>query len=114
MRAFTLLCSYYDQARRAVTYLRWGKGDLDSIAPSLYKRRNKRLHRSTRKNDQPAPETTRPADQQKPAPEARKPADPPAIGANGPFMPSAPGNGEDAPVAQPRLAGMPGGSPFAQ
>lgn len=81
-RAFSLLCSYYDQARRAVTYLRWNNGDLDSIAPSLYKRRNKRPSRS-------AP-----------------------IGPNGPFMPSTPVNADSASASQPRLAGMPGGSPF--
>lgn len=35
-RAFTLLTSAYDNARRAVIYLRWNEGDADSIAPSLF------------------------------------------------------------------------------
>jgi hypothetical protein len=35
-RAFTLLTRAYDEARRAVTYLRWHDGDVDRVAPSLY------------------------------------------------------------------------------
>ena len=35
-RAFSLLVKSYDQARRAISYLRWNKEDIDSIAPSLY------------------------------------------------------------------------------
>lgn len=35
-RAFTLLLRAYDQARRAVTFLRWEQGDADAYAPSLY------------------------------------------------------------------------------
>lgn len=41
-RAFTVLHSYYGQARRAVTYLRWNHNDIDAFAPSLYKGRLKR------------------------------------------------------------------------
>jgi hypothetical protein len=36
VRAFTLLTRRYDQARRAVTYLRWAEDDVQKIAPSLY------------------------------------------------------------------------------
>jgi hypothetical protein len=36
IRAFTLLARTYDDARRAVMFLRWVAGDVDSIAPSLY------------------------------------------------------------------------------
>lgn len=36
LRAFTLLIRTYDDARRAVTYLRSREGDADVIAPSLY------------------------------------------------------------------------------
>jgi len=35
-RAFTLFVSAYDEARRAISFLRWKHGDADSIAPSLY------------------------------------------------------------------------------
>jgi hypothetical protein len=35
-RAFSLFVKAYDQARRAISYLRWEQGDVDSIAPSLY------------------------------------------------------------------------------
>jgi hypothetical protein len=35
-RAFTLFVNAYDDARRAVSYLRWHKGDEHEIAPSLY------------------------------------------------------------------------------
>jgi hypothetical protein len=38
-RAFTLLLDAYDNARRAIGYLRWKEGDLDTIAPSLFKKR---------------------------------------------------------------------------
>jgi hypothetical protein len=36
MRAFTLFTRAYDDARRAVIYVRWHEGDADAIAPSLY------------------------------------------------------------------------------
>ncbi len=39
VRAFTLFNKAYDQARRAVIYLRWNEGDADTLAPSLYKGR---------------------------------------------------------------------------
>jgi hypothetical protein len=39
LRAFTLFATAYDQVRRAVSYLRWNKGDADSLAPSLYRGR---------------------------------------------------------------------------
>jgi hypothetical protein len=36
VRAFTLLSRTYDEARRAVAYLRWHEEDADRIAPALY------------------------------------------------------------------------------
>lgn len=36
LRAFTLFTRAYDDARRAVIYLRWHEDDADEIAPSLY------------------------------------------------------------------------------
>lgn len=36
LRAYTLFVRSYDEARRAVQYLRWHQGDADTIAPSLY------------------------------------------------------------------------------
>ena len=41
-RAFTLLVRAYDDARRAIAYLRWHDGDVDLVAPSLYKRSKRR------------------------------------------------------------------------
>jgi hypothetical protein len=38
-RAFALLVDAYDGCRRAIAYLRWKEGDLDAIAPSLFKKR---------------------------------------------------------------------------
>ncbi len=38
-RNFTLLAQAYDQVRRGLTYLRWSEGDVDEIAPSLYRGR---------------------------------------------------------------------------
>ena len=46
-RAFTLLVNGYEEARRAVLYLRWYQGDADIIAPSLFAGR----HRSSSKDD---------------------------------------------------------------
>jgi hypothetical protein len=44
-RAFTLLVRAYDDARRAVTYLRWHSEDVDRIAPSLFAGRANRQER---------------------------------------------------------------------
>lgn len=41
-RAFTLLVRAYNEARRALSYLRFHEDDVDEIAPSLYKRAKKR------------------------------------------------------------------------
>jgi hypothetical protein len=38
-RAFTLFARSYDEARRAVSYLRWHEDDVDSIMPSLFAKR---------------------------------------------------------------------------
>jgi hypothetical protein len=35
-RAFTLLVAAYEEARRAIAFLRWHQGDAEEIAPSLY------------------------------------------------------------------------------
>jgi hypothetical protein len=50
-QAFTLLNGAYDEARRAVLFLRWHHGDADQIAPSLWARRSRRRSGSRR----PAP-----------------------------------------------------------
>jgi hypothetical protein len=42
LRAFTQLIHVYEDARRAVTYLRAAEGDADTIAPSLYPGRPRR------------------------------------------------------------------------
>jgi hypothetical protein len=52
-RAFTLFVRSYDQIRRAVIYLRWGQGDADDIAPSLYAGRRK--NGADDRQDQPVP-----------------------------------------------------------
>ena len=41
-RTFTLFVRAYDEARRAVTFLRWKEGDADEILPSLYQKRAKK------------------------------------------------------------------------
>lgn len=51
-RAFTLLLKSYEQVRRAVSFLRWDRGDADSIAPSLYLGRGGRKKAS----EQPTPD----------------------------------------------------------
>lgn len=35
-QAYTLFVNAYDQVRRAISFLRWDNGDVESIAPSLY------------------------------------------------------------------------------
>ncbi len=49
LRAWTLLDIAYDEARRAVTHVRWKHGDADEIAPSL------RAHRGRKKTKQKEP-----------------------------------------------------------
>ena len=41
-RAYTLLVRAYDQARRAMTYLRWAENDADTLVPSLWRDRGGR------------------------------------------------------------------------
>jgi len=102
-RAFSLAWNYYDQARRAVMFLRWTVGDVDSIAPSLYKGRIKRRRAST-KPESAQPEAAKPESTKAPAPQ-------PVIGPNGPFVPT---NADPVVSAPARLPGMPGGNPFIQ
>ncbi|HEU4410423.1 MAG TPA: hypothetical protein VFS43_34530 [Polyangiaceae bacterium] len=40
-RLFRLVVRTYDQGRRALTYLRWGKGDVNVLMPSLFTRRSR-------------------------------------------------------------------------
>lgn len=62
-RAFTLMASTYDDARRLISFLRWKRGDADRIAPSLYAgRSNGRRSRPTEGTDldvvEPTPDVT--------------------------------------------------------
>ncbi len=53
-RNFTLLAQAYDQVRRGLSYLRWNEGDLEQIAPSLYRGRGgsrRKASRSTEKTE---------------------------------------------------------------
>ena len=54
-QAYTLWTRAYDEARRAVSYLRWHEGDADKIAPSLFAGRGTRQRTDVA---QPAPVTT--------------------------------------------------------
>jgi hypothetical protein len=63
-RAFTVLANSYDQACRAVTFLRWNEGDADQIAPSLYggKRRSEKSDEVEQEQSDPRPtQATAPA-----------------------------------------------------
>ncbi len=55
LRAFTLFTRAYDDARRAVIFLRWHAGDSDSIAPSLYAGRSNGRKKPTADNGQSPP-----------------------------------------------------------
>ena len=97
-RVFTLFVNSYDQARRAISFLRWNEDDLETIAPSLY------AGRSTHKKSEPGTvvppaTTTVPPTASNGAPAHAAPAPSPAGG------PPA----QTAPVA----VGLPGGSPFS-
>lgn len=90
-KAFSLLAKAYDQARRAVTFLRWEQGDVDDIAPSLYAGRGGSKRRATETTNVPTP-----------APSAQPNGQQPAA-------PSA------TPAGQPQASfGMPDGSPFTR
>ncbi|AUX30768.1 MULTISPECIES: hypothetical protein [Sorangium] len=77
-RAFTLFVNAYDQTRRAVAYLRWNEGDVEAIAPSLYKGRGGRGASSRDTGD--APQENPPA-QPDAAPASPDTAAPAAAGA---------------------------------
>jgi hypothetical protein len=95
-RAFTLLLRAYDQARRALEFLRWERGDADRIAPSLYAMMGggrPRKKDGTTSTDLPsAPATTPPA--------------PGAAAASNVSL------GVDVPAAPPVAPGAQGGNPF--
>lgn len=61
-RAYSLMASTYDQARRMIWFLRWNHGDADRIAPSLFRgRSNGRRRKETSGSDvvqEPALEPT--------------------------------------------------------
>jgi hypothetical protein len=53
-RMFTLFVESYEQARRAVIFLRWNHGDADQIAPSLYANRvNPNANRKSNGDEKP-------------------------------------------------------------
>ena len=86
-RAFTLFTYGYDQARRAVTFLRWNEDDIESISPSLYTGRGgrKRAGAEVPEGPVPSPSTS-------PAPGSTAPAaggTAPATGAGAPTTPGA-------------------------
>jgi hypothetical protein len=82
-RAFTLFTRAYDEARRAMIYLRWHDGDADDVVPSLYVRSPRR---KTREDDVDATSASTPTPAEATAP-AAPPASPKAaaIGSMGPF-----------------------------
>jgi hypothetical protein len=61
-RNFTLFASAYDQARRAIIYLRWDEQDVDTIAPSLYAGRNRKKDAAHPPAPVPVTGTVAPAD----------------------------------------------------
>ena len=61
-RVFTLFVAAYDEVRRAITFLRWKEGDLETVAPSLYSGRG-----NVRRKKSEAPPVA-PAEHPEPAP----------------------------------------------
>ena len=89
-RAFTLFTRAYDDARRAVIFLRWHEGDADSIAPSLHPGRAGSKKKPTDDANDTPPEVTPAETPAQPAPHGGNTSATPAaksdIAANGPFM----------------------------
>jgi hypothetical protein len=71
LRAFRLFVRAYDQARRAVSYLRWNEGDVEALVPSIYRVRRRRAGASTGSGG-----PTEPVEPSEPA----EPVDPDAAG----------------------------------
>ena len=89
-RAYTLLSTAYDHARRAITFLRWKRGDVDEIVPSLYAGRG-------------GPGKKKP---QSTTPQTDMPLVTPADAVASPTTPGA------APRDEPAEIGMPNSNPF--
>ena len=92
-RAFTLLTDAYDNARRAIIYLRWHEGDADIICPSLFAGRSNGRSKPTdnqsdkpvNANDKPVTPSANPT----PAPSANggnNATHTPDVAAKGPFV----------------------------
>lgn len=76
VRAFTYAVRRYDEARRAVAFVRWTEGDADKIAPSLWRHRGR-----GRKGAANGTEGARPEQPIPPQPVQPQPVQPqPAIG----------------------------------
>jgi hypothetical protein len=83
-QAVTLMIQAYDQTRRAIAFLRWNEGDLETIAPSLYGGRVRTPKDKPAPQPNPAPAPS-PAPEPAPAPEAEDAAAPGLPGAK-PFL----------------------------
>lgn len=86
VRAFTLFVRAYDDARRAVIFLRWHEGDADSIAPSLHPGRSMSKKKPTDKPNASPPAATAISPAQSVVPNVNTVADNPNVAAKGPFM----------------------------
>jgi hypothetical protein len=89
-RAYTLFTRAYDDARRAIIFLRWHEGDADSIAPALHPGRSASKKKPSDESNASAAVATpgvNPAQSATPSANAgATPAVKPDIAANGPFM----------------------------
>ena len=62
-RAFALTLRYYEDVRRAITYIRAPHGDAEQLAPSLYANRGNGNHK---KKEEPAAQAPAPTTQEAP------------------------------------------------
>ena len=97
VRAYTWLLDVHDEVRRAVSYLRWHEGDVDTIIPSLWANRSRHPASGELKQDQPLPAAPTPLITA-PVVVAPVPATPVVV----------------EPAAPPIAPGLPGASPFIQ
>jgi hypothetical protein len=89
LRAYTTFFRTYEDARRAVTYLRARQGDADSIMPALHPGRPRRRTVEEDATEIPAGSVAPPAPGSAPGAETGNTASGSSIAVNGPFVPTA-------------------------
>lgn len=107
VRAYSHLLWVHDEVRRALSYLRWHDGDVDTILPSLWAGRSRHATAEQPAADGPATPAPVAAEPAVPAVAAPTPVSPAAVTPAAPVTPAV-----TDPAAPPIAPGLPGASPF--